>query len=101
MAPNIAGALAYIPIVAIIWLVMEPFNKDRFIRFHAFQSLALAVSWFVLNFVLLVIPVVGWILLPLVGPGVFIVWIICIIKAFNTDKFMIPVIGDWASKQAG
>lgn len=101
MAPNIAGALAYIPIVAIIWLVLEPFNKDRFIRFHAFQSLALAVCWFVLNFVLLVIPVVGWILLPLVGLGVFIVWIICIIKAFNTDKFMIPVIGDWASKQAG
>ena len=101
MAPNIAGALAYIPIVAIIWLVLEPYNKDRFIRFHSFQSLALAVCWFVLNFVLLVIPVVGWILLPLVGLGVFIVWLISIFKAFNNDKFMIPVIGDWCAKQAG
>jgi len=101
LTPNIAGALAYIPIVAILWLVLEPYNKDRFIRFHSFQSLAVAVCWFVLNIVLLIIPVIGWILLPLVGLGVFIVWLICIFKAFNNDKFNVPVIGDWAAKQAG
>ena len=101
LATNIASALAYIPIVAIIWLVLEPYNKDKTIRFHAFQALGFAVCWLVLQFVLMVIPIVGWILLPFVALGLFIVWVICVFKAYNNDKFNLPVIGDWAAKQAG
>ena len=37
---NVAGMLAYITIIpAIIFLVVEPFNKRRFVRFHSFQSI--------------------------------------------------------------
>ena len=68
--PNTAGALAYVTIIpAILFLVMEPYNKDRFIRFHSFQCLFFAGSMFALSivimilaFVLAFIPVVGWIL---------------------------------------
>ena len=42
---NVAGMLAYITIVpAIIFLVMAPYNQNKFIRFHAFQSIFLNVG---------------------------------------------------------
>ena len=101
MEPNLAGALAYLFIVAIIWLVMEPYNKDRFIRFHSFQSLFLGLGWFVISIVLSVIPILGWILLlflPLVALGVAI---LCAYKAYNKEMFKLPFLGDLAEKQAG
>lgn len=100
MAPNIAGALAYFPIIAIIWLVMEPYNKDRSIRFHAFQSLALAVCSIGLSIVL-VITIIGLFVMPLVQLGWFVLAIIGAIKAYNNDKLSLPVIGPWSAKQAG
>jgi len=40
MADNVAGMLAYVTIIpSIIFLVMEPYNKNRFVRFHSFQNL--------------------------------------------------------------
>ena len=41
---NIAAALAYLPILAIVWLLVEPYSKDRFVKFHSVQSLGLAVA---------------------------------------------------------
>jgi len=100
MAPNIAGALAYFPIIAIIWLVMEPYNKDRFIRFHSFQSLALAVCSIGLSIVL-VVTIIGIFVMPLVQLGWFVVAVIGAIKAYNNDKLTLPLIGPWSAKQAG
>lgn len=101
LEPNVAAALGYIFIVAIIWLLVEPFNKDRYIRFHAFQSLALGVSMFVIFSVLGFIPIIGWIILILAGPASFVLWLVCIYKAFNKEWFKLPFIGDWALQQAG
>ncbi|HEX9759375.1 MAG TPA: DUF4870 domain-containing protein [Candidatus Acidoferrales bacterium] len=98
---NVAAALGYIFIVAIIWLLVEPYNKDRFVRFHAFQSLAFGVSWFVITTVLAIIPVVGWLVLIMAVPAGFVLWFFCIYKAFNKEWFKIPFIGDWALQQAG
>lgn len=98
---NVAGALAYFVIVAIVWLVLEPYNKNRFIRFHSIQAIALAVIFMGLSIVLGAIPILGWIVgilfLPIAG---FIVWIICFVKAFQNEMFKLPVIGDFAEKQA-
>src|SRR5438046_380558 len=45
LSQNIAGLLCYITLIpAIIFLVIEPYNKNRFIRFHAFQSIFLSVA---------------------------------------------------------
>lgn len=98
---NIAAALAYIPILAIVWLLVEPYSKDRFIKFHSIQSIALAVVSIGLSIVLLIIPIVGWILLPFFELGIFVAAVICAVKAFQKEKFKLPVLGDFAEKQVG
>ena len=107
MTDNVAGMLAYITIIpSIIFLVLEPYNKNRFVRFHAFQNLFFAVAWFVLWFALMFIghiPFLGWmtiLLWPLIGLGVFILWIIMLLKAYQGQMWKLPVIGDMAEKQA-
>ena len=107
LTDNVAGMLAYVTIIpAIIFLVMEPYNKNRFVRFHAFQSIFFGVAWIALWIALSVIgmiPVLGWATLliwPLVGLGGLVLWIILLLKANQGQMWKLPVIGDMAEKQA-
>ena len=112
LTPNVAGALAYVTIIpAILFLVMEPYNKDRFIRFHSFQCLFFAATMFVasivmmiLGFILAFVPVLGWILDLILWAtlwlGSIALVIFLIYKAYNNEKFMLPVIGNLAEQQA-
>lgn len=107
LTDNVAGMLAYVTIIpAIIFLVMAPYNRSRFVRFHSFQSIFFAVAWTVLWIALSIvgmIPVLGWatlIIWPLLGLGGLIVWIILLLKANQGQMFKLPVIGDMAEKQA-
>jgi uncharacterized membrane protein len=112
LPPNVAGALAYFTIIPpIIFLVVEPFNKDRFIRFHSFQSLFLAAAMFVamigmmiLSFIIGMIPVIGTIVAilmwPLVSLAMFALIIFLMYQAYNEKKFMLPFIGNLAEQQA-
>lgn len=112
MADNTAGMVAYITIIpSIIFLVMEPYNKNKFVRFHAWQNIffaiGLTVLWIavmVLGFVLDIIPILGWILhllLALVlGIGGLVVWVLLLVKANKGEKWKLPVIGEMAEKQA-
>jgi len=94
-------------IPAIIFLVLEPFNRSRFVRFHSFQSIFFALAWFVLSIGLNIIahiPLFGWLtilLWPLVGLAGLIIWLVLVLKAFQGQMFKLPVIGDLAEKQAG
>ncbi len=105
---NVAGMLAYVTIIpAILFLVMEPYNKRRFVRFHAFQCLFLCIALIVLSVALQIlwhIPLLGWavglLLWPLVGLGELILWIILLMKAYQGQMFKLPMIGDMAEKQA-
>lgn len=105
LADNVAGLLAYLFIPAIIFLVVEPYNRNRFIRFHSFQSIFFAIAWFFVNivfgFVLMAIPLLGWAISMLLWLGFLILWIVLMIKAFQGSWFKLPVIGDIAEKQAG
>ena len=108
LTDNVAGMLAYITFIpAIIFLVMEPFNKKRFVRFHAFQCLFFTAVWIVLDIILSIIghiPFLGWatlILWPLIGLAGLVIWIILLIKAYQGQMFKLPVIGDMAEQQAG
>ena len=107
MSDNVAGMLAYVTIIpAIIFLVIEPFNKSRFIRFHAFQNIFFHVAWFALWMILAFvghIPVLGWLTIlvwPLIGLGGLILWIVLVLKAYQGQMFKLPFIGDMAEKQA-
>lgn len=108
LADNVAGALAYMTIIpAIIFLVLEPFNRSRFVRFHSYQSIFFALAWFVISIGLNIIahiPLFGWLtilLWPLVGLAGLIIWLVLVLKAFQNQMFKLPVIGDMAEKQAG
>jgi len=104
---NVAGMLCYILIVAIIFLLIEPYNKSKFVRFHAFQCIFLCLGWIALGIALSIIgmiPVLGWatlLLWPLIGLAGLVLWIILFIKAYQGQMFKLPVIGDLAMKQAG
>jgi uncharacterized membrane protein len=107
MADNVAGMLAYITIIpAIVFLVMEPYNRNRFIRFHSWQSIFFAVAWTALWIALNIIvhiPLLGWLTIliwPLVGLAGLIIWIVLLLKANQGQMFKLPVIGDLAEKQA-
>ena len=107
LADNVAGMLSYLLIPAIVFLVLEPYNKRRFIRFHAFQCIFLAIAMTVLQIALGIlwqIPFLGWavffLLWPLVSLAELIVLIILLLKAYQGQMFKLPVIGDMAEKQA-
>lgn len=107
LSDNAAGGLAYVTIIpAIIFLIVAPYNRNRFVRFHSWQSIMLAIAWFVVEVGLLVlgrIPGVGLVDLfigPLVGLAFFVLWIIVLIQAFTGKWFKLPILGDLAEKQA-
>lgn len=107
LADNVAGALAYVTFIpAVIFLVLEPYNRNRFIRFHSFHSIFFQIAWVVLSIVLniiLHIPFVGWatiLVWPIIWLGGFILWLVLVIKAYQGQMFKLPVIGDMAEKQA-
>ena len=97
---NIAGALSYFFIPAIIFLVIEPYNRNRTIRFHAFQGLGLALASLIVHIVLGMIPFIGWALLPFVSLAFLIVAIIGAIKAYQRGRLNIPIISAQAEKMA-
>lgn len=93
---NTAAALAYVLgwLTGIVMLLIE---KDPFVRFHAMQSI---ITFGLLTIVSLV-PVIGWALSPLVMIVGFILWLVLIFKAYQGEKFKLPVIGEFAEKQLG
>ena len=115
LQPNTAGALTYLAgfITGIIFLVIDPFKTDRFVRFHAFQSIFFNVAWvgfwivwtiagMVLGaitkglFFLIELPVN---LLLMVGG--FCLWAFLMYGASQGKTFKLPIVGALAAKQAG
>lgn len=97
---NIAGLLCYVLgwVTGIVFLILEKENK--FVRFHAVQSLATFLALFVLSIVFGMIPFIGWIISILIVPlGIFL-WILLMYKAFKGEKFKLPIVGDFAEKQS-
>ncbi len=112
LAPNIASLLCYIcaPFIAIAFLVIEKENQD--VRFHAWQGtifgcaliavilaieLVAALFGLIASFLGLIVSF----LIPVVAIAGFIVWIICLVKAYQGERWRIPYIGDYAASKAG
>jgi uncharacterized membrane protein len=102
LSDNAAGALAYVTIIpAIVFLLVEPYNKKPFIRFHAWQCIFLFIACIAVEFILGIIPIIGWIIIPFFGLGILALVIFLIIKASQGSKIVLPLIGPFAEKQAG
>jgi uncharacterized membrane protein len=102
MDENVEAALSYFLgfLTGIFFFVSEKENK--FVRFHAMQSIAVFIALFVINMVLgiiLTITIVGLMVLPLIYLLEFILWIVLMYKAYKGEKFKLPVAGDFAEKQ--
>ena len=104
MADNVAAALCYVLglITGIIFLLIAPYNQNKTIRFHAFQSIFLHVACIAViivgNIVLGMMHL--WMFEPLLGLAFFILWIFMIVKAWQGDKIVLPVVGQFAQLQA-
>jgi uncharacterized membrane protein len=102
LSETAAGALAYVTIIpAIIFLIVEPYNRNSFIRFHAWQSIFFGIAFFAIHTILTFIPVIGWIIIPFVAVGFLVLWILVLIKALKGERYHLPFIGNFAEKQAG
>jgi uncharacterized membrane protein len=101
LSDNSAGALAYVTVIpAIVFLVVEPYNKNPYIKFHAWQSIFLNIAMFAIC-VIGIIPILGWLIFVLGWITLFVAWIIVLLKALKGERYKLPFIGDLAEKQAG
>jgi uncharacterized membrane protein len=109
---NVAGVMAYITITpAIVFLFVEPFKRNFFVRFHAFQHLFLWIAGFALSIVagilsmlMQLIPFMRVLVFPLgglIGLAWFFLWVLLIVKAYQHELFKLPFIGDLAEQRAG
>jgi uncharacterized membrane protein len=106
----LAGALAYFLLPAIVFLLVSPYSKNRFVRFHAFQCLGLCVAVLVIGatlrvagFGLFFVPTLGRLLILLVSVviplALFVVWVVLVVKALQGETFKLPLVGHFADRQ--
>lgn len=114
MADNVAGALCYVfgLITGVLFLVLAPYNQNKFVRFHAFQSIFFNLGWIALWIVEIIFSAILTAILPfglglifgllamVIWLGGLLLWLILMYKAYTNEKFMLPVIGALADKQA-
>ncbi len=95
---NTAGALAYVlgPVTGVVFLILE---KDPYVRFHAMQSIVVFIGLFILQWVLgftiILLPLVS-----LIGILLFVLWLLMIYKAWQGEKWEVPVLGKIARQLA-
>ena len=111
MQDNVASALCYALwiVTGVIFLVMEPYSKNRTVRFHAFQSIFLSAALFIIyEAILMLFPAMFWNyglfsfygLYQLFRLGTFVLWIWMMVSAYQGKTVVLPIIGPIAQKQA-
>ena len=101
LTENVAGLLCYVLgwVSGIVFILIE--RENKFVRFHAMQSIIVFGALTIANFILDWIPFIGaffaWII-PVIG---FILWIVLMVKAYQGTKFKLPWSGNLAEKWVG
>lgn len=92
---NTTAALAYVLgwLSGLVVFLVE--KEDKFVRFHALQAIVI----FGFFNVVVMVPLIGWMLSPLVMILGLVTWILCLVKAYQGEKFKLPVVGDFVEKQ--
>ncbi|MBT6401236.1 DUF4870 domain-containing protein [candidate division WWE3 bacterium] len=101
LEPNVEATLSYLlpPFTGIAVYIMEKENK--FVRFHAMQSILLGIAAFVLSATAqaLIVVLIGFILMPMVSIAVFLAWLFAMWKAYENEEYELPLIGKLAHEQ--
>ena len=109
---RIAGALAYTLLAALIFLLLKPYRTNPFVRFHSLQSIgfwlafvALIATLRIAGVLLFSLPMVGHLLVFLLSIfaaiGFAILWMVLLVKALQGERFELPLLGEYAERQAG
>jgi len=95
--------ISYFSLVGwIIAFVLFNSNKSKLAAFHIRQSLGLmiaAIALYIVMFIFLFIPVLGWIISILIYIcliGIFVLWIIALVAAINGQEKPVPILGNLA-----
>lgn len=110
--PKLAGLLCYILglVTGLIFFLIEKTNPV--VRFHAAQSIVFSVAtialWIVLTILSIIVYQISWtlgnlfnLITLLIWLGLFIVWIILLVKGYSGQKWKLPFLGDFAERMAG
>jgi len=103
LSDNLAGALAYIPILGIIFLLVEPYKRNKTVRFHAFQGLFLFGFSIVVHVVMSAVVALMWgmlFIMPLINLALVGLWLYMMYQTYQGKKIGLPIIGPLAEKQA-
>jgi|SRR3989344_9649831 len=97
---NLEGLLCYLLgfITGIIFIIIE--KDSRFVKFHAWQSTSVFLLLALVHFFLGWMPFLGGVLSFVIGIGIFAIWILLMYKAYLGEKYKLPIVGDFAEKQA-
>jgi uncharacterized membrane protein len=92
---NVEAALCYL----LIWISGLFFyfveEKNKYIRFHAMQSILLFLPLMIFAWIFwFIFAILGW----LIWGIVFVLWLVLMVKAYQMVKFKLPIIGDLAEK---
>ena len=95
---NVAGLLCYLVgwVTGLIFLLIE--KENRFVRFHAMQSIVVFGALTVASIILSFIPFIGWIIGWLLGLLGLALWIVLMVKAYQNQMYKLPVAGDFAER---
>lgn len=101
LEPNLAGLLCYVLgwVTGLIFFILEKENK--FVRFHAMQSIVVFGTLTVVSIILSFIPFAGWVISWIISLLGLILWIILMIKAYQGQRYKLPWAGNIAEKQVG
>jgi len=98
--PKVSSLLAYL-LGIVGGIVFYAISKDSYVRFHAMQSIlftiAMAVLYFVLFFLGLILPAI-WIISWILYLAIFALWILLLVKSYQGERYKLPIIGDMAEK---
>ena len=100
LEPNVAGLLCYVGwwVSGLVFLLLEP--KDKFVRFHAIQSIIVFGFVNLLYFVFFRIPFIGFAFGWIVWAFGIVLWIVLMVRAYQGQKLKMPIAGDFAEKHA-
>ncbi len=95
---KLCAILSYLLIGVVWYFVDDKIKKNEFAKFHVKQAIILLIASVIANVVLALIPILGWMLIPVLNLAVLVLAVIGIINAINNEKKELPYIGQYANK---